>query len=493
MKRGHFKKIKEILISKKEIILLVLILLFAFLLRIYALGVPPLWIDEAISANTAKCILEKGVPFFDSGINNGTYFLHYSMAFFMLFGQTEFFARFASVIFGLLTIFLAYKIGKEYSSSSGIISALFFSIFYLEVFFSRQSRYYQLLQLTFFACLYFLYKSKKNPKYLLFSIISFFIALDTHLQALVLAPFIILHILYDKKYWFLSIFPLIPLLKKFSGVMGVTNSTSVQELTVNYAQEATINYASKYLSYTYNIIYLSVLFVIGIIVGFLKKKRLTLLILVPSIVALLGIFTLKTFAFRYAYFFVFPFLLYAGVLFGWLYDKYGKMILIPLLMIILIPSNLFYPYTYVNVIEPIDTQFLDSSAPYTDYKQIPQEIKEDMKKRILISYFSPDVEFYIKKPNLVVPFSMTGIGEDSISVNVLASSSANNEKIPIDRYSGARIIEKRPLEEYYLTADKFSVSKLKLEQRELLKSLIENCTVSYSSQDLQIFHCESVQ
>lgn len=493
MKGEYFKKIKELLISKKEIILLVLIFLFAFFIRVYALGVPSLWVDEAISANTAKCILEKGMPIFDSGLNNGTYFLHYSMAFFMLFGQTEFFARFASVIFGLLTIFLAYKIGKEYSSSSGIISALFFAIFYLEVFFSRQSRYYQLLQLTFFACLYFLYKSKENPKYLPFSIISFFIALDTHLQALVLAPFIILHILYyTKKYWFLSIFPLIPLLKKFAGVVGVTNSTNVQELTTNYVQEATINYASKYLSYTYNIVYLSVLFVIGIIVGFLKKKRLTLLILVPSIVALLGIFTLKTFAFRYAYFFVFPFLLYAGVLFGWLYDKYGKMILIPLLLIILIPSNLFYPYTYVNVIEPIDTQFLDSSAPYTDYKQIPQEIKEDMKKKTLISYFSPDVEFYIKKPNLVVPFSMTGIGEDSISINVSTSSSENNERISIDRYSGARIIEKIPLEEYYLTADKFSVSKLKLEQRELLKSLIENCTVSYSSSDLQIFHCMKV-
>jgi hypothetical protein len=61
---------------------------------------------------------------------------------------------------------LAYFIGKEYSKSGGIISALFFAVFYLEVFFSRQARYYQLFQLAFFASLYFLYKSKENPKWL---------------------------------------------------------------------------------------------------------------------------------------------------------------------------------------------------------------------------------------------------------------------------------------------------------------------------------------
>ncbi len=476
MRNKNLKEIREFLISRKEIIILILILIFAFFLRIHALGVPPLWIDEAISVNTANNILEKGFPIFDSGINNKTYFLHYSIALFLFIANNEFFARFVSVIFGLLTIILAYKIGKEYSNSAGLIAAIFFSVFYLEIFFSRQSRYYQLLQLCFFACIYFLYKSKENPKYLILSIITFFIALDTHLQALILAPFMILHILiYNRKQWFLSIFPLIPFLNKFRRVPSVTSSGKTQEIAINYA--------SKYFSYASNMIYLLILFVPGVILGFIKKKRLTILILAPSIITLLGIFTVKIFAFRYSYFFVFPLLLYVSILFGWLYNKYGRIILIPILILIIIPSNLFYPYTYINVIKPIDTQFLDPSAPYTDYKKVPYELKENMKENILISYFSPDVEYYIKKPNYVIPFSMSGIGKDSVSIN-------NSENKLVDRYSGAEIIQNIPLEDYYITLDKFSVSKLKIEQREFLGELINNCTSVYYNYDLQIFYCD---
>ena len=96
-------------------------------------------------------ILEKGFPIFDSGlVYSRAYAFHYIEAFFLLFGQNEFMARFPSVIFGMLTIILAYFIGKEYSKSGGLISALFMAVFYLEVFYSRQARFYQLFQLMFF-------------------------------------------------------------------------------------------------------------------------------------------------------------------------------------------------------------------------------------------------------------------------------------------------------------------------------------------------------
>jgi len=50
---------------KIEIILLTLILLFAFFLRVYSLS-SPFWVDEATSAMASKMILEKGFPLFDS-------------------------------------------------------------------------------------------------------------------------------------------------------------------------------------------------------------------------------------------------------------------------------------------------------------------------------------------------------------------------------------------------------------------------------------------
>jgi len=192
--------------KKVEITLLAAILLFAFFIRIYALGNAPFWIDESISSIASTSILEKGLPIFDSGaMYNRALVFHYIQAFFLNFGSTDFMARFFSVICGLLTVFLAYKIGKEYSKSGGLISALFMAVFYLEVFYSRQARFYQLFQLMFFLSLYLLYKSKENPKFIYLALISFFITVDTQIAGFILIPFFIGHMLiYNKKQKYLS-------------------------------------------------------------------------------------------------------------------------------------------------------------------------------------------------------------------------------------------------------------------------------------------------
>ncbi|MBP7708287.1 glycosyltransferase family 39 protein [Candidatus Pacearchaeota archaeon] len=464
--------------SKKislELILLIVILAFAFFLRVYALGNSSFWVDESISVNIAKNILDNGQSSLVSGFDHGAYFLHYSMAFFMSFSQNEFFARFVSVLFGLATIILVFFIGKEYSKSAGIISSLFFAIFYLEVFFSRQARYYQLFQLAFFLAIYLLHKSEKKPWLVYPALIAFFITLDTHLEGLVLAPFFILHILaYNRKQWFLAILPLIPLFNKFKTALGLSAVSSARS----------VNYAPKYLSYFSSSYYLLVLFVPGVIWGFFKQRKLTLMILLPSLFALAGIFSLETFAFRYAYFFIFPILLFSAVLMSLLYEKYGKLILLPILLLLLVPSNLFFPQNYSNIILPIDYNFNDYSAPYTDYKAVPLELRQEIisSESLLISYFSTDVSFYLRKPDFVLPFSLNGMGSDQISYN-------NSKGETVDRYSGAPILTQVPEKSYYLTADSFSVSKLKPNQRELFNQLTVNCTKPYSARDLIIFKC----
>ncbi|MDP3987081.1 MAG: glycosyltransferase family 39 protein [Nanoarchaeota archaeon] len=462
--------------NNKEAVFLGFILLFAFFIRVYSLGVPPLWVDEAISAKAARMILEGEHSVFNPALGFGSaYVLHYFMAFLgFVFGVSEFSFRLVSVIFGLFTIVLAYFVSKEYSKPAGLISALFFAVFYLEVFFSRQSRYYQLLQLAFFASLYFLYKSKENPRFIYAAIISMFVAIDTHLEGLVLAPFFIAHILYyNRKKWFLSVFPAIPLVKKMLPASKLSTGSV----------EVVSNYAGKYFSYASNMIYLLILFIPGLVLGFFKNRMLTLLMIVPSVIALLGIFSLQTFAFRYSYFFVFPILIYSAVLFGWLYDKYGRIILIPVVLLILIPSSLFFPHTYVNVLNPIDYQFNDPSAPYTDYKNLPEELKTDLvSETILISYFSADVDFYLRKPDFVLPFSLNGIGEDQISIE-------NSKGEIVDRYSGALVLVEMLEKPYNLVADSFSVSKLKPNQRDFHESLIEGCELRYSSIDLRVYSC----
>lgn len=269
--------------------------------------------------------------------------------------------------------------------------------------------------------------------------------------------------------------PAIHLLSKFLSLFKLTPST-------NQIVPSSINYASKYFSYLSTTLYLIILAIPGTILAYLKNKRLTLTILIPSILTLLGIFTLKTYAFRYAYFFIFPLLLFSAFLFGYLYDKYGKIIILPIALLIIIPSNLFFPLTYTNVIKPINYQLNDPSSPYTDYKNIPLELKQEIRENTLITYFSLDAEFYLKKPNFVIPSSLNGLTPDQVSIN-------NSQGILLDRYSGARILEEIPKETFFLTADKFSTSKLFPEQREFFKNITSNCKKVYSKQDLEIFKC----
>ncbi|MFW5846865.1 MAG: hypothetical protein ACOCUU_01775 [Nanoarchaeota archaeon] len=486
--------------KNKETTFLGIILIFAFYLRIYNLGVPSFWIDEAISTTASLNILEKGVPIFDSGIlYSRALFFHYFQAMFLLIGKIfnmDFFARFSSVFFGLLTIVLGYFIGKEYSLNkkkawiSGIIVALFFGIFSLQVFYSKQARFYQLFQLLFFSCLFFLYKSKENSKFLYVSLICFFITINTQIQGLVLAPFFVLHILiYSKgKLKYLAILPVIPLIRNFFPVLGLTQvaSSGFSESTQVFFS----NYFKRYFSFTKNILYFVILSFPGVIWSYLKNKRLTLLIFTPCFIAFLGILNLQVFAFRYSYFFFFIIILYSALLFCFLYEKYGKSMFIPLILILLIPSNLFFPLTYGTVLKPIDSQMFDSSAPVIEYKNIPESLLNELKKdnTKIITYFSPSVEYYIKKPDYVLPFSMDGRGKDSISRN-------NSEGKRVDVYSGALIIEdiENILEtegEFYFIASSYAVSKLKGNQTNNINYAEENCIKRYSERTFRVYFCE---
>jgi hypothetical protein len=472
MKRIRIKKVNI------ELLLLILILLFGFFLRIYGLGDPPLWIDEAISSMASKMILEKGLPIFDSGLlYSRAYVFHYVQAFFLLFGQTDFLVRFASVIFGLLTIVLVYSIGKEYSKSGGLISALFMSVFYLEVFFSRQARFYQLFQLMFFLSLYLLYKSKDNPKYLVLALISFFITYDTHLAGLVLAVFFIVHILiYNKKFQKLfSILPAIVLIKQFIPTASLASKS----------QDIIVNHAGQYFSFARNMMYMLILVIPGVVWAFFRKKRLTILMIVPSLILLIGVINLQTFALRYSYFIVFPLVLYIGVLMSFLYEKFGEIMLFSIFLLLIFPSNLVFPYTGVNIIKPINYNYNDYSSPEINLKQIPQHLYLELnnEENTVVTFFSSSFEWYIRKPDYVLVFSMDGRGDDQISYKT------NGDVV--DVYSGALILtEDEVLEKpYYVIVDDFSKAKLKPYQKDNLEKLVEGCGIEYVGRDVDIFKC----
>jgi len=412
---------------------------------------------------------------------------HYSQALsFLIGGVDDFSARFPSVIFGLLTIILAYYIGKEYSESGGLIAALFVSVFYLEVFFSRQARFYQLFQLLFFLSLFLLYKSKNNRKYLYLSLVSFFLAISTHIQALILIPFFIFHILYysKRKEKFFSLIPVIPLFTRLSGLF---NSNSFSRSSSNGGPIGIFYLVNikKYFNYLKGIWYYFVLFIPGMIWSYLKNKRLTILIVVPSLTVLIGVFTLKTFAFRYIYLFIFPLVLYCALLFSYLYEKYGKIILFVMFAFILISSNIFISSGYSNILAPVNEGFNFSSAPRIDYKNIPEDLKQDINKNMVVTYFSPATEWHIKKPDYILPFSLIGFGNDSVSYN-------NSGGKIVDRYSGARIINDLKgikEEKFYFIVSSFALGKIQKDQKENIGLAVDDCSLKHSKETLNIWFC----
>lgn len=157
-------EIKEIdsFIKKYNKLILVLILVFAFILRILYLDFDSMWIDETISSVAALGILEHGYPLLESGETYfRAYLFHYLMAFFMLiFGQNDFGARFISVIFGVLTVFLGYVIAKKISKGNffPLFFALLLAVSALEIIYSKQARFYQAFQFFYFLSFLLFYK-----------------------------------------------------------------------------------------------------------------------------------------------------------------------------------------------------------------------------------------------------------------------------------------------------------------------------------------------
>jgi hypothetical protein len=134
-------------------------------MRVKDLNVQSLWLDEAISSNAAVAFLKTGTPIFPSGIlyDRGilnTFFIAFS---FKIVGVNEFAARLPSVLFGTLTIALAYFMGSRWGNRRiGIIAAFLVTFSVWELAWSRQARMYQQLQFFYLLSLYVFYEFTVN-------------------------------------------------------------------------------------------------------------------------------------------------------------------------------------------------------------------------------------------------------------------------------------------------------------------------------------------
>ena len=155
--------------NRSHLFYLLLILLLGLLLRLYNLGGESIWYDEAMS------ILQANRPFMDmlaatAADNHPPLYNICLHTWILLFGDSEFAVRSLSVLFGLLTIFMTYKVSiLMFDMEIGLFGALLVAISSFHIQYSQEARMYSLMALFALLSIYFfllLHKKKTLLTYI---------------------------------------------------------------------------------------------------------------------------------------------------------------------------------------------------------------------------------------------------------------------------------------------------------------------------------------
>ncbi|MCX6706195.1 MAG: glycosyltransferase family 39 protein, partial [Candidatus Woesebacteria bacterium] len=180
------------------------VVVFAFLLRVISLN-QSFWLDEATSGLVVRNFSLIGIitKFSPGDFHPPLYYLILKIWSY-IFGTNEIALRFPSIIFGLLTVYLVYRIallitvhpalpaGRR-SQFTAIIAALLLATSGLHVYYSQEARMYSLVTLLISLLVYLFLKKK----WLIFSIILMLVGLTDYPALLIIPVFWIL----AKKDW----------------------------------------------------------------------------------------------------------------------------------------------------------------------------------------------------------------------------------------------------------------------------------------------------
>jgi uncharacterized membrane protein len=161
---------------------LILLLAIGLGLRLWNLGGPSFGDDELITAYAAKGFADTGNFVLPSGFVYNSYWLDllFRALSIKLFGFNEFGARLPSVIFGSLTIGLAYLVGRELGGKKvGLIAAFIICFLPWEVSWSREARMYALFQFLYLGLVYTTYLALVKYRKLRWYILSFILLIAT--------------------------------------------------------------------------------------------------------------------------------------------------------------------------------------------------------------------------------------------------------------------------------------------------------------------------
>jgi len=179
--------------------LLPLILILGIVLRFIAIN-QSLWLDEAIGALVVKnqtfLQILREFPLHDN--HPPLYYITLKL-WTDIFGYSEVALRSLSVLFGVLTIFLVYKIGKLISPGLGILAALLLATSPFAIYYSQEARMYAMA--AFLAAVAFYFFLQK--KWVFFSISMTALVFTDYMPVFLLPVFWIIGLLgkKDKSWW----------------------------------------------------------------------------------------------------------------------------------------------------------------------------------------------------------------------------------------------------------------------------------------------------
>lgn len=404
-----------------------LITLYGFTLRIYNLGYQSFWYDEGYSVNAALCMLERGLPILPSGYFYSTGILNTSLiaSSIWLFGASEFSARMPSVLFGTLTIPLAFFFVKSIGGKRlALVTAFLVTFSVLEIAWSREARMYQQLQFFYLLSLYSFHEftQRRSNRYLILTILSTICAMLSHAFGFSLILIYLIYPLltniksirkYLSKKFLLNrqclILALCAIALLALGEIFFSIFSAVWGTRINYFTEY-----SRYLKETFPVIlYLAV---VGAVIFLRKDYKPTLLLILSIVIPFYFIcFHIKLLSFRYLYFILplfFIFFSYAIIYLSTLIPR-GKLkpILSPILTVIILGLTV---YSSGFNFTPQSIYYLEPMAPQPDFKQAYNFVNENLRDDDIIIDTWPAVgKFYLRRvPDYWLAFDITGLRQD---------------------------------------------------------------------------------
>ena len=432
---------------------LLLILLFAFILRIWQLGTQSIWIDESFSWLAIKAIAEKGQPLLDSGfMYTRDPAFHYPMAYwYKIVGDSPFWLRLPSTLFSMGSILISYFLSLRLFKNKWIalIASALMAFGTFEIGWSRQIRMYSQLQffyiLSTYLFIWFAEKEKRDLGLLIMSFLTGIIAISTHKSALFIVPTYLI---------ILSIFPiklnkLIPVIEFGAlfillgyflndGVMLITIQSRIQ----SFMSECFIIKYLKFLVYEHTNTLIFTL--IGIVTAIKNRNKEIGLLFFLFLIPLLTITCLPPFGLRYI-FFIMPFFFMIsahGIYNLYKYKPKVLTIVLPVIIVLsifigewnLLPKDNYY-LEYDNVQEGLSAR---DYTPQPNYKEAYQVVIDLMDENSIFLVAHAGVhEWYVNSNNPVYKFDYRHLNNFTVPNQIIRET----EEGMIDTYTGVPIIE----------------------------------------------------